>query len=155
MARLALLTVLAALVLAPSAHAQFERAVAAGGESLTLANGRGYAAVTSSGGTILGRVAKGRIVVTDYPRGARTKVSFSGCDTKKRISRRTVVCAGSNLSFSVVDGRWRVVLRGRGVNASAVLQGSVTLEGSGGTYAIGDPDNDRSWPRSTRTFRLG
>ena len=155
MARIALLTAVAALALAPSAHAQFERAVAAGGESLTLEDGRGYAVVTSSSGTMLGGVARGRVVVTNYPRGSRTKISLSGCDTRKRINRKTVVCAGRGLSFSIVDGRWRVLLRGMGINASAVVSGSVTLEGSSGTYAIGDSDDERPWPDSARTFRLG
>ncbi len=155
MARTALLIAVAALALAPSANAQFERAVAEGGESLTLENGRGYAIVTSSAGTILGSVARGRVIVTDYPRGGDTKISLSGCDTRKRIGRRTVVCAGRGLSFSVVDGRWRVHVRGTRINASAVVGGSVTLEGTEGTYAIGDPDEQRPWPESARTFRLG
>ncbi len=155
MARIALLIAVAALALAPGANAQFERAVAAGGEALTLSNGRGYAVVTSSSGTILGSVGRGRIVVTNYPRGARTKISLSGCDRRKRIARRTVVCAGRGLSFSVVDGRWRVHLRGTRINASAVVEGSVTLEGTAGTYAIGDPEDKRPWPESARTFRLG
>ncbi len=155
MARIALLIAVAALALAPSAHAQFERAAAAGGQSLTLEDGRGYAIVTSSSGTILGSVGRGRLVVTNYRRGARTKISLSGCDTRTRINRRTVVCAGRGLSFSVVDGRWRVLLRGTRINASAVVVGSVTLEGIEGTYAIGDLDDERPWPESARTFRLG
>lgn len=155
MARIALLIAVAALALAPSASAQFERAVAAGAESLTLADGRGYAIVTSSSGTILGTVGRGRVLVTDYPRGTRTKISLSGCDTRKRINRRTVACAGRNLSFSVVDGRWRVVLRGARINAGAVVEGSVTLEGTSGTYEIGDSGDERPWPESARTFRLG
>ena len=155
MVRIALLIAVAALAFAPSANAQFERALAEGGESLTLEDGRGYAAVTSSSGTILGSVGRGRVVVTDYPRGAETKISLSGCDRRKRITRRTVVCAGRGLSFSVVDGRWRVHVRGTRINASAVVGGSVTLEGPEGTYAIGDPDDERPWPEDARTFRLG
>ena len=155
MARIALLIAVAALALAPGASAQFERAVAAGGDSLTLEGGRGYAIVTSSSGTILGSVGRGRLVVTNYRRGARTKISLSGCDTRKRLGRRTVVCAGRGLGFSVVDGRWRVHLRGGRINASAVVEGSVTLEGTEGKYAVGDPDDERPWPESRRTFRLG
>ena len=155
MVRIALLIAVAALAFAPSANAQFERALAEGGESLTLEGGRGYAAVTSSSGTILGSVGRGRVVVTDYPRGAETKISLSGCDRRKRINRKTVVCAGRGLSFSVVDGRWRVHVRGTRINAGAVVEGSVTLEGTAGTYAIGDPDDERPWPESARTFRLG
>jgi hypothetical protein len=155
MARTVLLIAVAALALAPSASAQFERALADGGESLTLDDGRGYAIVTSSSGTILGTVGRGRVVVTNYRRGARTKISFSGCDTRKRLGRRTVVCAGRGLSFSVVDGRWRVHIRGARINAGAVVEGSVTLEGTSGTYEIGDSDDEQPWPESARTFRLG
>ncbi len=154
MPRLTLLAVLIGLVFAPSANAQFERALAAGGESLSLEGGRGYAVVTSRDGTMLGSVGRGRIVFRNFRRGAETEWKVWGCDRRRRVARRTV-CIGRNLSFRVVDGRWRVALRGRGINASAVLQGSVTLEGTAGTYAIGDPADKRSWPRSARTFFLG
>jgi hypothetical protein len=154
MPRLTLLAVLTGLVFAPSANAQFERALAAGGESLSLDAGRGYAVVTSRDGVMFANVGRGRIVLRNHARGAHTEWKLSGCDRRSRVARR-VVCVGRNLSLSVVDGRWRVALRGRGINASAVLQGSVTLEGTAGTYAIGDPDDEHSWPRSARTFSLG
>ncbi len=145
---------LLALVLAPVANAQFERAVEAGGESLSLQNGRGHAVVTSRDGVMFARVGRGRIGIRNYARGTQTGWKVSGCDRRTRVARR-VVCVGRNLSLSIIDGRWRVALRGKGINASAVLQGSVTLEGTAGTYAIGDPEDTHPWPRSARTFSLG
>ena len=156
MLRLTLLTVLLALALTPTAYGQveLERALAAGGQSLSLEEGRGFAAVTSRAGAMFARVGRGRIVVTNYVRGPRTERKLWGCNTRKRIGRRTVVCSGRKLSLSIVDGRWRVVLRGTRIDASAVLQGSVTLKGTSGTYSI-DGDDPRPWPSDARTFRLG
>jgi hypothetical protein len=154
MVRITLLIALLGLVVAPSANAQFERALENGGELLSLESGRGYAVVASREGAMFARVGRGRIAVRDYARGSRTDWKVSGCDRRKRVARR-VVCMGRNLSLSIIDGRWRVGLRGRGINASAVLQGSVTLEGTAGTYAIGDPEDKLAWPRSPRTFSLG
>ncbi len=157
MVRLTLLLALTGLVLAPSANAQFERALADGGELLSLKNGRGYAIVTSRDGAMIANVARGRIVLRDHARGTRTEWNLYGCDRRKRVARR-IICGGRDLRVTVVDGRWRVALRGRAINASAVLQGSVTLEGTAGTYAIGDPSDDDAWhpwPRSARTFSLG
>jgi hypothetical protein len=55
------------------------------------------------------------------------------------------------------DGRWRIKLRGRGVNVSAVVRGALTLDGANsgdpGLYAI-DGGSLRSWPRTRRTFGL-
>ncbi len=144
------------LALAPAAHAEsgLERALAAGGELVSLEGGRGYAAVTSRNGAMLGRVGAGRIVVKNFRRGTRTERRLWGCEVRKRIARRTVLCAGRNLSFSVVDGRWRAILRGNWINASAVVEGRVMLRGTAGTYSIagGTP---RAWPRQPRMFRLG
>lgn len=157
MTRLALLIVLLGLVFTPTANAQFERALENGGEPLALKNGRGYAIVTSRDGVMFANVGRGRIVVRDSRRGAQTAWKVSGCERRTRVTRR-VICMGRNLSLSIVDGRWRVRLRGRGINASAVLQGSGILEGTAGTYAIGDPSDDdawHAWPRSARLFRLG
>ena len=154
MARLTFLIALIGLAFAPTANAQFERALAEGGQSLSLEDGRGRAVVASQDGVMFAKVGRGRIVVRNYARGAHTEWNLSGCDRRTRVARR-VVCVGRSLSLSVVDGRWRVALRGRNIDAGAVLQGSVTIEGTAGTYAIGDPEEKRSWPRSARTFSLG
>jgi hypothetical protein len=149
---------LVALAVVPTATAgPLNRDPAGNGSALSLYDGHGTAIVKSDDGATLGSIFKGTIVVRDPLRGPRTVVSLSGCK-KKRIDAITVSCTGRNLSFSVVDGRWRVTLRGlqRGsrINASAVVTGWLRLQGTSGRFAI-DGGRKRLWPRVWRTIALG
>ncbi|MBD0290606.1 MAG: hypothetical protein ICV74_05065 [Thermoleophilia bacterium] len=154
MRRLTLTMVLVVLACAPAASAQLARAVASGGESLALSGGTGWAVVTSRDGAIVGNVRKGSVRIVDLPRLGKAEVGVTGCEKLRRPNRRTRVCSGRRLSFSVIDGNWRVAMRGVGINASAVLKGRLVLQGTAGTYSLrhGDP---KPWPRRARTFRLG
>lgn len=154
MRRPLLLTVLFALALAPGADARLDRFFAEGGDSIALENGRGTAIVVSEEGAVLGTLGRGTLIVVDVRRGPPTDVEVSGCETRRRPNVRTLVCSGRGISFSVVGGAWRAVIRGRGINASAVLSGTVTLQGSAGTYSLRHAD-ERPWPQVARTFRLG
>jgi hypothetical protein len=151
--RLLLITALLALTLAPTASGQYSRIVQGDASALELEGGRGYAIVVSEDGVLFARVARGQIVVGDRRGGAATDVDVSGCDSTRRRGR-TLICAGRNLSASIVDGRWRVALRGFGISATGMVEGSLTLRGTRGTYRIGSGD-ERRWPRRERTFRLG
>ncbi len=42
----------------------------------------------------------------------------------------------SNLHFSIAGGAWMATLRGRGISASAVVDGKVLLRGTKGTFSI-------------------
>jgi hypothetical protein len=153
MRRLALLTSLFALALAPTAGAQdaVARALQDGGERVALENGRGIAAFNSRDGALLGSIRRGRVVITDVRRDS--EVSVTGCERTKRV-RRTIVCIGRELTFSIEMGAWRAVLRGVGINASAVLHGTLTLSGTAGRVSIDDGPS-RRWPKQPRTYRLG
>jgi len=149
---------LASLMIVPSAGAaQLGREPTGNGSKLALYAGHGTAIVKSDDGAILGTIYKGTIIVRDPVRGAHTIVSTSGCK-RKRIDAITFSCAGRNISFSVVDGLWKVTLRGlqlgSRINASAVVTGFVRLKGSSGRFAI-DDGRRRAWPRDWRTFVLG
>ena len=146
---------LALLVLAPAANATsaLDRYVQGSSSTLSLQRGVGTAIVRSDDGAMLGTMRSGRIVIFDAPRGAVTEMTVSGC-TMRRIEGSTTVCRGQNLSFSIVDGRWRVTLQGRGIHASAVVRGWARLRGTRGTYRIDDGPR-RRWPRFARTFTLG
>ena len=146
--RLFILIGLVALLVVPSASAQVDRELAAGGKPLSLKDGRGYAAVGSRDGAILGSVTRGRVRATN--------ATVYGCDTRRRLNRTTVLCIGRNIDFSATGRRWRIVVRGTGINASGKLKGSVTLEGTHGTYSLESGGADpRPWPRKARTFWLG
>jgi hypothetical protein len=151
--RLLVLSLLA-LALPGAAHAQVPRVLAGEGESLSLSNGRGVAIAVARDGAMLGTVTRGRIVISDLPRGDRTSIEVSGCERRRRVTRRTVACTGRDLSFSVIDGRWRATITGTGINASAVLEGAVTIKGTRGTYKLGEAE-PRRWPRRARTLQLG
>ena len=152
--RLFVLCLFIATIVPAAAQAQVPRVLQGEGDSVSLADGRGIAIVTSRAGAMIGTVTRGRIVINDLPRGDRTSVEVSGCERRRRVNRRTVVCTGRDLSFSVVDGRWRATLSGTGINASAVLEGALSLKGNRGTYQVGD-GRERRWPRRARTLQLG
>ena len=153
MRRLFILTALVAAACAPTADASFERFLD-GGDTLSLARGKGTAALRARNGAVLGTVARGRIVITDYERGAETEIGVSGCEARKQLGPRTTMCRGVRLSFSLLYGSWRLVVRGRGINASARLRGSLTLEGSAGTYSVNGGAR-QPWPEEARTLALG
>ena len=54
-------------------------------------------------------------------------------------------------------GPWQAIMRGRGINASGTVKGSLTLDGVDagpvGRYKIADRQWNR-WPRRARTFEL-
>ena len=150
-----LLILLAALVVVPGAAGHpLERYVAGSSSTLSLSNGRGVAILSSQDGAVLGTVGRGRVRLFDGPRGTETRSRLSGCRTMRRVSPYTRLCIGRNISFSVVDGTWRLKLRGMRINASAVLRGTTLLVGTRGTYRIDDGET-RPWPRAVESFRLG
>ncbi|MDQ3865244.1 MAG: hypothetical protein M3304_00230 [Actinomycetota bacterium] len=140
------------LALAPAARAQDFRALA-GTEGVQLANGRGFATFVGREGAILGSVGRGTVTIQDFVGGESTSVEVFGCERRRRPALRTRVCIGRHLRFVVRFGAWRVTMRGRGIDASAVVEGRLTLRGKAGTYSIGGSD-PRRWPRSVERFEL-
>ena len=120
--------------------------------AVALVNGSGIAKIVRNSGAVLGSVREGRIAVT-APRGQRPHVSLSGCDSRRRPNRRTIVCSGRGLYFSTRRDR-RIALRGSGINVSAVMRGRVTLKGTAGRYSI-ESVGSGSWPRIFRTWSVG
>jgi hypothetical protein len=154
MRRIALLIgmIVATLAFAPGAHAQvLDRALAADGDRVALIGGRGFAIFRSTNGAILGSLGRGRLVIIDRRRPSGVEVT--GCETRKRV-KQTLICTGRAISFYIEKGSWVVRIRGRGIEASAVLSGTLTLAGRAGKISLNDGD-ERNWPRRIRTLRLG
>ena len=151
MRRLVFICVLV-LAFAPTARAQDFRALA-GTEGVQLMNGRGFATFVSHEGAILGSVGRGSVTIQDFVDGAGTSIQVFGCERRRRPALRTRVCSGRHLRFVVRFGAWRVTMRGRNIDASAVVEGRLTLRGRAGTYSIGGSDR-RGWPRSVERFEL-
>jgi hypothetical protein len=125
----------------------------AGVVGLSLRDGVGYAAV-SRRGSLLVRVGRGRISVTDLPGGSAPSVS---CDRRgTRVSSSRVVYRGRRVSCRVFGGPWKVRIKGRNIDADGVVAGYLTLdrEGAQGLYAI-DGSRYRLWPATRTRFTVG
>ncbi len=133
-----------------------ERVPAVAGKPLQLWGGKGLAVVTSQDGTILGTMKQGSITLTDYPRGKATTFAVRdwGCEKRKRLNKKTIVCSGQDLHYSIAGGAWLVSLKGRGIAASAVVAGKVLLRGTKGTFSI-DMGKRQKWPTTGQTYKLG
>jgi hypothetical protein len=151
MRRLVLIPILV-LAVVPAGRAQTLR-TPAGTDGVQLVNGRGFATFVSRQGAILGSVGRGRVTIQDFADGERTSVKVFGCERRRRPAAGTRVCIGRHLRFVVRFGAWRVTMRGRDIDASAVVEGRLTLRGTAGTYSIGGSD-PRRWPRSVERFEL-
>jgi hypothetical protein len=124
-----------------------------GAVGVSLRDGIGSAAI-SHRGSLLVRVKRGRIWVTDLPGGTKPSVS---CDRRgTRVSANTVVYRGYGVSCRVFGGPWRVRVRGRNIDADGVVLGYRTLnrEGTKGWYSI-DNSPYRLWPLARTRFTLG
>jgi hypothetical protein len=132
--------------------------------SLSVKNGVGRVALQPFNGSILGRVATGRVAIVDQALNGIDSgtVDVWGCDNPHlNPTDRLTVCSGTNLRFRVIDGRYRIVVRGSGINLSAVGRGTVTLDGSGenpdvdsdGQYSLNDGAY-KSLPNVQKPFSL-
>ena len=123
-----------------------------GAVGVSLRDGVGYARV-SRRGSLLVRIGRGRIAITDLPHGPPPSVT---CDRSgRRVDSSTVVYRGRGVSCRVFGGPWRVRLRGRNIDADGVVRGYLTLdrEGARGRFSI-DGGGYRSWPAHRTRFRL-
>ena len=135
---------------AVSATSALERTQGAVG--LELRSGRGRAVVKSQG-FFFGRVRRGRIVATE-------NVTLRNCNRREKSeSTGLVTCRGRHLRFLTAKSPWKVVLRGRGINASGVVRGCLVLDGADsgdtGEYKIGDENEFKPWPRTRWQHVLG
>jgi len=153
---LVLLTVFVlALTAVAGAQAGLARFLTATTSQLSLRNGEGTVVIYARG-AVIGSVDRGRITITDRPSGTDTDIVVTGEDVDKTIERsdRTTVYRGTEMRFRVFAGDWRVGITGEGIDLSAVADGTVTLKGEAGTYAI-DGSSYRRWPQEFKSFRLG
>jgi hypothetical protein len=143
-----------ALVATPATQGAAETTLRTpGAVGVSLRDGIGSATI-SQRGSLLVRVGRGRIWVTDLPGGTKPSVS---CDRGgNRTSADTVRYRGYGVSCRVFGGPWRVRVSGRNIDADGVVLGYLTLdrEGARGLYAI-NHSSYRLWPLERTRFRLG
>jgi hypothetical protein len=155
MRRLFILIALLLCGLVPNASAaDYARYVSSSADRLSLSSGHGVARLVSSDGVFLGNLGPGRIAITDLARDRGvTTVDVWGWERIRYPRPGTVVYINlrRRMGFSIVDGRWRAAVRGRAVNASAVMVGRATLsEGRAGTYQV-NYGARHSWPWAPKT----
>ena len=125
--------------------------------TLSVKRGRGMLTLKVTG-TVIGRVANGRVQIRDFKPGDGKDPQWS-CK-RHRISRQVSYCKGRNLGFRVEDGRFAVNVRGTGISISAVAHGQVDVDGAGDTGVndgVMSIDNAtyQSLPDFLTTFSLG
>jgi hypothetical protein len=156
--RLLLLSAVLALTVTAAGEAATLATRTAGSQSFELYRGKGQAIVAKRG-AVLGTVGRGKIKIKHVLSGPVPQGYVTGCERRYGSWSGVLVCRGSNLRFYVHDGKWRLRLRGRGISASGVVRGSLSLgplsatAGSAGWYSIGGRAY-RPWPVTWQTFRL-
>ena len=139
---------LSAGVLAAAATATIARPPLEDG-TLSVRDGRATIQLRMKG-SLIGRLAKGQLVVTDSP-DAGTTIIVRGAESERPLSGRTTVYSGRNIRFRIADDRRFVVkLAGKGLNFSAVGRGDGWIDGYGdpedgvffdGSYSLNGTDH--------------
>jgi hypothetical protein len=81
-------------------------------------------------GSVLGRLTTGTLRVTDLtPRDRYTGLVVGRKVTQERVGPRITLYRGQGLRFRMVGGGYRIVVRGTGIDLSAVGRGVVLVQG--------------------------
>jgi hypothetical protein len=131
--------------------------------TLSVRDGRGMVQL-SSRGTLIGRIERGKITVTDpNPFDARKPRVWGAQTTKKSPNQKTTVYSGRNLRLRSTGGYFHVRFQGRGIQLSAVGRGKGLIQGmpedpsspvvSDGVWSLNDEEY-RSLPAEVTGFDL-
>ncbi len=114
------------------------RAAAPIAETFSIEDARGTVTIRGTG-IVIGRLERGDIQIVDLTPLDQWSPRVNGVPRGKTVGMR-----GKDVNFYVPGGRYRIVVRGEGFSISARGQGSVVLDGSPdvngstGTFAVGD-----------------
>ena len=106
--------------------------------SLEIEDGRGVVTVKGRG-VALGRLDRGLLTITDLSPNDQWSPRVNGVPRGRLVSLR-----GHDIRFYVPAGRYRIVVRGEGINISArgagvaVLDGDADPAGATGSFHVGD-----------------
>ena len=153
MRRLALisLALLVALAAATGASARVARDIGAQAGQLEVQDGAGTVVISMQRGALIGRLDRGRLIVTTRKGGA--EITVFGAEETTEPKENTVIYRGDELRFKIAGQGWRVGIQGVGLDASLVGRGAVTLKGTGMASFDGEPF--RPWPFEFRSVVLG
>lgn len=125
---------------------------------LTVERGSGELRVKLEG-TMVGRIASGRIVLRGHDRDGAPLDPPANCqpipdDDRSPIGPDgTIRCQGQQLRLGLFGADFRLSVSGRGINLSIVGNGTVSLKGRGTALRVGDKPTP--WTSKWQTFRLG
>ena len=131
-----------------------------GDGTLSVRDGRGMVQL-SSRGTMIGRIERGRLVVTDpNPFDNRRPIVLGAESKSKSKNLKTTTYRGTDMRLRVNGGLVHVKFEGRGIQLSAVGRGRGLIEGAGdpgisndGVWSLND-EEDRSLPDVMTGFQL-
>ena len=144
-------------VAAPAAALAFPVAAADG--TLSVKRGIGFVRLTFNG-SVVGRLGRVKVVITDLSGGSAAGFDLWGCATKD-IGDAYGTCTGNGIRFRAIGGRYNVAIKGSGIFLSAVGRGTVLLNGNGenldldddGVYSLNDAPY-RNLPNEPRLYPL-
>jgi hypothetical protein len=108
---------------------------------LELSKVNGTVVIAGTRGTLWGQIDKGKLVVTD-PIAGDGQVLVSGSETKRPgVLDGTTIYGGTDIRFRVTGGKYRLSLKGTGIDLTAVGVGTAQLSGdllaeTPGNYAL-------------------
>lgn len=146
---------LAAPVLALAANRGF------GDGTLSVADARGVVLIRARGG-VIGQVDRGQVTITDLNPADDAEPIVSGDDSSRILGAATVY-SGRDVRFRIVGGAFRILVRGAGIDLSAVGTGLVLLQGdvrSPGVFSFTEdcgaaPEDCDELPLRPTRYRLG
>jgi hypothetical protein len=107
--------------------------------TLSVRDARGTITISGRGG-VIGSFAQGRVTISDPVEGDGTGPIVTGDEWSRERNETTTTWGGTRVRFRIIGGAFRIVVRGRGINLSAVMKGNVTLKGADtgddGTYSV-------------------
>jgi hypothetical protein len=159
MRKAAVLVLLAGLLATPAAASLVTQL---GDDRLSISDARGLVYIDAKG-ALIGRLDKGMVTVTDLtPLDASDPIVY-GCE-EEWFRGPANVCRGEDIRYRLIGGRWKVTIRGAGIDLSAVARGRVLLDGEGlwtGVYSTSGVDCRRAAedcepvPEEETSFVLG
>ena len=124
--------------------------------TLSVKDATGTIAIRATGGFI-GRFDRGTITIVDPVADDGTGPIVSGAEHERDVSDTKTIYSGTKVRFRLIGGRFRILIRGTGIDLSVVGHGTVLLDGRGGSdgrYSFDGADY-ASLPDTQTLFDLG
>jgi hypothetical protein len=150
-----ILATLAALLAAPVGTLAAHRGSGDGTVSLKNANG---VFVISGKGAVIGQLDRGRVTIVDPISTDGPPAIVTGYEHSRDLTDKSALYAGTDVSFRMIGGTFKIQISGKGVDLSFVGRGVVTVVGLGtaddGKYSVDGGDTYRATPLVLTTLNV-